>query len=91
MWGVTDEEVRRGKRKSAHTYPKIRRSHIATVIKLADRIANVEENVRTANVEGFLKYKREHVELERRVRDLKSVMLSRCGSISPGSFRTAAN
>jgi hypothetical protein len=71
MWGVTDEEGATREEKKHRTYPKIRRSHIASVIKLADRIANVEENVRTANVEGFLKYKREHVELERRVRDSK--------------------
>jgi (p)ppGpp synthase/HD superfamily hydrolase len=58
---VTDEKGdTRGERK-ASTYPKIRGHLGATVVKLADRIANVESSI-LENEKHFLKYVDEHQE-----------------------------
>lgn len=42
VWRVTNESGENRKVRAALTYPKIRESDKATILKLADRIANVE-------------------------------------------------
>ena len=63
IWGVTDEPGATRQIRKHRTIGKIGRKLISLAVKLADRIANVEENVRSANLKTFLKYKREHAEL----------------------------
>jgi (p)ppGpp synthase/HD superfamily hydrolase len=63
IWGVTDEPGSTRKIRKHRTYPKIARFLIAIVVKLADRIANVEENIRTGNIKMFERYKSEHAEM----------------------------
>ena len=46
VWRVTDEPGRNRKERKAATYPKIAASEAAIVLKLADRIANVESSIR---------------------------------------------
>lgn len=59
VWRVTDEPgTARTERKKA-TYPKIRESESAVILKLADRIANVEESLAN-NKELLQKYRQEH-------------------------------
>ena len=48
VFAVTDELGRNRKERSAKTYPKIQGNIAATALKLADRIANIENG----NVEG---------------------------------------
>jgi (p)ppGpp synthase/HD superfamily hydrolase len=69
IWGVTDEPGATRKARKLKTYPKIRRYRIAIIVKLADRIANVEENIRTGNRKGFEKYRDEHPVMESYLRN----------------------
>lgn len=63
IWGVTDEPGSTREIRKRRTIPKIGRHLISMVVKLADRIANVEENIRTGNLSQFRKYKKEHAAL----------------------------
>jgi (p)ppGpp synthase/HD superfamily hydrolase len=46
VWRVTDEPGRNRKERKAATYPKIAADETAILLKLADRIANVESSIR---------------------------------------------
>lgn len=59
VWRVTDEPGNNRKERKAATYQKISESENAIILKLADRIANVESSLQN-NHNLFLMYKREH-------------------------------
>ena len=71
VWRVTDEIItpeeqdlgtkNNRKNRKAKTYPKIKESSLAVALKLADRIANVE-NCHSWNGSGLDMYKKEHAE-----------------------------
>ena len=62
VWLVTDEPgVNRMERKEK-TYPKIRQSIKGTQLKLADRIANLENSIATKDQRMFRMYRKEHPE-----------------------------
>lgn len=52
VWRVTDEQGKTRKEKKAATYPKIKSRPLAVVLKLADRIANVEASVKMKKEKG---------------------------------------
>lgn len=56
---VTDEAGRNRKEKKSKTYPKIRGNWKATVVKVCDRIANLEESI-ASNPQMLQMYKKEH-------------------------------
>lgn len=56
---VTDEPGENRKERKAKTYPKIAQTPGATVIKLADRIANLEHAHAAKNVRMWTMYKKE--------------------------------
>ena len=61
---VTNEPGKNRKEKHEKTYPKIRTSSLATVLKIADRIANVRFSIETES--PLLKmYKEEHEEFKK--------------------------
>lgn len=60
VWRVTNEEGATRKIRSLLTYPKIRESATATIIKLADRIANVENGGSLVEM-----YRKEHDDFKR--------------------------
>ena len=62
---VTDEPGVNRKERKAKTYPKIRGHQQATIVKLADRIANVEASKSEPN--KFSMYQREHLEFRAHV------------------------
>lgn len=58
---VTDEPGENRKERKAKTYPKIKGNTFATIIKLADRIANVSNAINVNDKPGmFEMYKKEH-------------------------------
>lgn len=59
IFGVTDEEGATREERKAKTYPKIRSTPRATTLKLCDRIANVEECIRSQNWKQLDKYRGE--------------------------------
>jgi hypothetical protein len=69
IWGVTDEEAPTRAERKRLTYPKTGLWRIGVVVKLIDRIANVEENIRTGNLKMFEKYKGEYAGLKASLRD----------------------
>lgn len=66
---VTDEPGPNRKARKALTYPKIRATPGAVQLKLADRIANIENGIARKDKRFFLMYKREHQEFEMKLRD----------------------
>ncbi|MBX9691742.1 MAG: HD domain-containing protein [Cyanobacteria bacterium] len=67
--GVTDVEgATRSERKKA-TYPKTRKLPRAVLLKLWDRIANVEACMEMKNKEKFDKYAQEHIGFEQALRN----------------------
>ncbi len=69
IWGVTDEPGATRAARKRRTLPKTARYRIAIIVKLADRIANVEENIRTGFVTQFEKYAREFPDLMKYLRN----------------------
>jgi (p)ppGpp synthase/HD superfamily hydrolase len=59
---VTDEPGANRRERKLKTYPKIAASRRGTIVKFADRIANVSYSIRTGNKEKFEMYKKEHPE-----------------------------
>lgn len=59
IFGVTDEDGATREERKAKTYPKIRSTPRATTLKLCDRIANVEECIRSKNRKQLEKYRGE--------------------------------
>ena len=67
VWRVTDEKGRNRKERKLATYPKIKNHEEATIVKLADRIANVESalELKKKGTEGFYNmYKKEWKEFK---------------------------
>lgn len=62
VFAVTDELGRNRKEKKEKTYPKIKANPDALVVKLADRIANVEHGIRMGNEKKTKMYKEEFAE-----------------------------
>jgi (p)ppGpp synthase/HD superfamily hydrolase len=65
---VTDEPGATRSERKAKTLPKIAANRKAVIVKLCDRIANVEE-CKSNNPSQFDKYKHEFAELERQLRN----------------------
>ncbi len=59
VWAVTDSEGKNRKERKASMYPKVRATPKAILLKLADRIANVEEGIKTRAKIRFM-YLKEH-------------------------------
>jgi (p)ppGpp synthase/HD superfamily hydrolase len=59
VWRVTDEAGGNRKERKARTYPKTRESEDAIILKLADRIANVESSLVTGG-DLLHMYRKEH-------------------------------
>jgi (p)ppGpp synthase/HD superfamily hydrolase len=63
VWRVTDEPGATRKERKPATYRKTRKNQAAIILKLADRIANVESSL--ASKSGLLRmYRREHTEFK---------------------------
>ena len=61
VWSVTNEPGKNRKERAAKTYPKVRATTETRVLKLADRIANIEACLRNNWVDQlFDMYSREH-------------------------------
>lgn len=60
---VTDELGRTRKEEKERTYPKIKSNPDAIYVKLADRIANYEESIKTNNIRMLKVYKEEMADL----------------------------
>lgn len=65
---LTDEPGVNRKERKAKTYPKIKATPGAVKLKLADRIANIENGIRLDDKRFFLMYKKEHTEFEKALR-----------------------
>lgn len=65
---LTDEPGENRKERKAKTYPKIKGTPGAVKLKLADRIANVENGIVKEDKRFFLMYKKEHPEFEANLR-----------------------
>lgn len=65
---LTDEPGENRKARKALTYPKIKGTPGAVKLKLADRIANIENGIRLSDKRFFLMYKKEHTEFEKALR-----------------------
>jgi len=65
---LTDEPGVNRKERKAKTYPKIKGTPGAVKLKLADRIANIENGIRLDDKRFFLMYKKEHTEFESALR-----------------------
>lgn len=61
VYAVTDELGRNRKERKLKTYPKIRENWKAIVVKICDRIANVEQSA-SYNKEKFKMYQKEHTQ-----------------------------
>lgn len=62
VYCVTDELGRNRNERKAKTYPKILVNSKAIIVKLCDRIANIEDAVTTNNTKKIFLYKKEHNE-----------------------------
>lgn len=69
IMAVTDEPGKTRKERKLKTYPKIRSTPRAIIVKLCDRIANVEYGIETANSKKLEQYRSEQEEFERQCRD----------------------
>lgn len=67
---LTDEPGENRKIRKAATYPKIKATEGALIIKLADRIANVEHGITTQNIRMQKMYKKEYDEFSNNLRTL---------------------
>lgn len=61
VYSVTDELGRNRKERKAKTYQKLRNNWKGIVVKLCDRIANVQESIKN-NPKKLLMYQKEHEE-----------------------------
>ena len=66
IYCVSDEPGKNRKERKAKTYPKIASNNLAIALKLADRIANVE-NCRKNNTSLFSMYAKEHTEFRKQL------------------------
>ena len=58
---VTDEKGETRKERHEKTYPVLASNRDAILVKLADRITNVEYSIATSNLKQFRKYQKEYV------------------------------
>lgn len=72
---LTDEPGETRKERKAKTYPKIKATPGATKVKLADRIANIEQNIVSKNERQFRMYSKEAADFEAALRDLTDAEL----------------
>lgn len=63
VWAVTDADGDNRSTKKQNTYPKIKSSWKSTVVKILDRVCNIEACLELENEEKFIMYQREHKEL----------------------------
>lgn len=71
VWRVTDEPGATRKERKPATYRKTRESQTAIILKLADRIANVESSL--ASKSGLLRmYRREHEEFKQALKPMSN-------------------
>jgi (p)ppGpp synthase/HD superfamily hydrolase len=68
VWAVTDEPGVNRKERKAKTYPKIKATPGALMIKLADRIANLEAATKTGNERMLKMYAKEWDEMQKALR-----------------------
>lgn len=68
VWAVTDEPGANRKERKAKTYPKIKNTPGALMIKLADRIANLENAATTGNERMTKMYRKEWEEMQKALR-----------------------
>lgn len=66
---VTDEPGATRKERKLATYPKIKSDRLAILVKLCDRIANVEFSLTQPRGGKSRMYKKEHAEFEHQLRD----------------------
>jgi len=59
VYAVTDELGRNREEKKAKTYPKIKANSDSLIVKLADRIANIEHGIRMGNEKKTKMYREE--------------------------------
>lgn len=69
IMAVTDEPGATRKERKLKTYPKIRRTWRAIIVKLCDRIANVEYSIETGNTRKLETYRSEQAVFEEHCRD----------------------
>jgi (p)ppGpp synthase/HD superfamily hydrolase len=69
IWAVTDGKGKTRRERKHTAYRKIRRTPGAIIVKLCDRIANVEHAVQAGSERKYELYKREMVEFEQYLRD----------------------
>lgn len=74
-WCCADGPGKTRKERKAGAYAKIRTYRAALIVKLCDRIANIEENILTGNKRKFAMYRREFAEFQRQLRDRSDAQL----------------
>jgi len=65
VYAVTDELGKTRKERKQKTFPKIKNNYDATVIKVADRICNIQYGLETESYEMLRMHKKEHEEFKR--------------------------
>lgn len=68
VWAVTNEPGVHRRARNKATYPKIAKNPVAVLLKLADRIANVENSWETRDARLFM-YQREYRDFRTALRD----------------------
>jgi len=63
VWAVTDANGKDRKEKKRNTYPKIKGSYKATIVKVLDRVCNINACLENENHDKFKMYQDEHKEL----------------------------
>jgi (p)ppGpp synthase/HD superfamily hydrolase len=68
VFAVTDEPGKNRKERKLNTYAKIRNNSLAIGLKLADRIANVENCLQLKNIGLLEMYRKEHEEFKKQLK-----------------------
>jgi (p)ppGpp synthase/HD superfamily hydrolase len=68
VYCVTDEVGRTRAEKKIKTYPKLRTNPDAIIVKVGDRITNVEYGIATENTDKYKMYRNEFPEFEQQLR-----------------------
>lgn len=69
LYCVTDEPGKNRKERKRATYPKIRQNNMALIVKLADRIANIESCIHSGNNGLLSMYRKEQKEFSEELRN----------------------
>jgi guanosine-3',5'-bis(diphosphate) 3'-pyrophosphohydrolase len=69
VYAVTDEPGKSRKERKAKTYSKIRGNKDATILKLADRCANLLYSLETDNKDMLSMYRKEHAEFSKQLKE----------------------